>query len=187
MSSWTTAASGLFYAVALALGIMCWVADIAKDRIYDQVAAQRLGERWLEAAHWLAANLAFGTLAALACVAVAFVVAALPLGDFAVDAQAQAARSQRIYWLKFAPLVLCFIALSAMPWDLYASAVQIGAAVSCLWCVRALAVGGHAVWSGATVTGPALWWVAALAGLLGICLFVAVFLGVVRIPGFRMF
>ncbi len=187
MAFWSTVSSGLFYAVALTLGIACWLADMARVWIYDQVAAQRLGERWLEAAHWLAANLAFGTLAALACVIIAFVLAALPLAATGSDLDAQAVSSHRIYWLKYAPIVLCFVALASMPWDVYASAMQLGATLFGIWSVWALVVGGRAVSGGAVVSGPALWWLAAVVGLFGLGLFVGVFLGIIRIPGFRMF
>jgi uncharacterized membrane protein len=186
-SSWTVVVSYFGYAAALALGLLCWLGDLASSQIYGRVGDQRLDESWLGSAHWLAENLAYVVMVSLACAAAAFVLAALPVGESATELQSQAAQSHRSYLLRCLPVVLGFLVLVSMPWDLHAEGQQVGAAVFGVWSLWVLVTGWRALSSGVAVSGPAFWWVALVALLLGLALFIGLFFGVIKIEGFRMF
>jgi hypothetical protein len=129
----------------------------------------------------------YAVMVSLACAAAAFVLAALPAGESASELQSQVVQSHKAYLLRCAPVVLGFIVLVSMPWDLHAAGEEVGSIVFCAWSLWVLVTGWRALSSGIAVSGPAFWWVALVALLLGLALFIGLFFGFIRLEGFRMF
>lgn len=186
LPAWTVTLTYLGYALVVLLCAVAWLAALFDHLVYGRVELGLLDTRWRDIA-WQVGRQAEPALAlAAACGGLAFLLALPAL--FRSAKAAPAAQSHRLYQMKAAGILLCLLLLAWLAcgrmgaFDADAAAVVVFA-----WALWVVAAGWHAEAGGATVDGPAGWWLALGAvGLFLAAVAVLAFL-IWREGGIRMF
>ncbi len=151
---WTLIYAYLAYGLSIVLAIVSWLGGTLQSALYRRVGDGRLGEDWLELAHWLAQYLRFFTIAGGLIALIGLLLAAISSGE-----PAEVAASHKSYLLRFVVIAFAALSLSYVgQGDLGKYYVDLAAAVVCGWGLWIIVAGGRALAGAAVVTAPALWW-----------------------------